>query len=95
MTDSDTAYMALGTAFGGMQTPLVKRLAQESPSSRSEILSSTSGVLAIGIGLVGVGIGVGTRLGYFDLDRDVASFAFGYGLSAIIGLSLNAIFSQS
>ncbi|HPE06214.1 MAG TPA: hypothetical protein PLW50_00680 [Smithellaceae bacterium] len=93
MTERDTAFMAIGTAFGGLQTPLIKRLAQESPSTGREILTSTSGMLAIAIGLAGVGVGVGTRLGYFDLNRDIAAFAFGYGLSAIISISLNVIFS--
>lgn len=94
MTDRDTAIMAIGTAFGGLQTPLFKRLLFEVPNAGVGILTSTSGLLAVAIGLTCIGVGVGTRLGIVDVNKDVSTFALGYGISCIISLAINVIFSQ-
>jgi hypothetical protein len=94
MTDRDTAIMAFGCAIGGLQTPAIKRVIGESPRSGIGILTSTSGLAAIAVGLTCIGIGVGTRTGTINFNRDASTFALGYGISAIISIAINCIFSK-
>jgi hypothetical protein len=94
MTDYDTALMAIGTGFGGLQTPVIKRILGEAPTSGIGILTSASGAAAIAVGLTCIGIGVGTRLGWIDFNKDASTFALGYGISAIVSIAINCIFSK-
>jgi len=94
MTDRDTALMAIGTAFGGLQTPVVKRVLGELPSSGIGILTSVSGLAAITVGIACIGVGVGTRLRWIDFNKDASTFMLGYGISAIISIAINCIFSK-
>jgi hypothetical protein len=95
MTDKDTALMAIGTAFGGLQTPILRRVIGESQQTGSNILTSTTGLAAVAVGLTFIGIGVGARLGKIDFDNDVATVMLGYGISAILSLGINYITSTT
>ena len=91
MDDRDTALMAIGTAFGGLQTLVLKRVINETPQTGTAILTSTSGIAALAIGLAFVGVGVGTRTGLIGFDKDIATLMLGYGISAIISLAINYV----
>jgi len=89
MDDRDTALMAIGTAFGGLQTLVLKRIINETPQTGTSVLTSPSGIAAIVVGLAFVGVGIGTRTGVIGFDKDIATLMLGYGISTIISLAIN------
>ena len=88
ITDRDAALMAIGTAFGGLQTIVLKRVLNEPPKTGASIITSTSGVAALAVGLAFIGVGVGARTGMIPFNKDISTLMLGYGLSAVISLGL-------
>jgi hypothetical protein len=91
MDDRDTTFLAVGTAFGSLQTPILKRVLNESSTTCSRILGSTSGMTALVTGVSFISIGAAGRLGKIGLNKDVSSFVLGYGISCIISIMINYI----
>jgi hypothetical protein len=88
----DTALMSLGTAAGGLQTLVLKRVFNElPPTSTTDIITSKSGIAAILVGLSFIGIGVAARTDMITFDKTIATLMLGYGISALISLGLNVI----
>ena len=95
MDDNDTALMAVGTAFGGVQTLVLKSILNETPQTGTGILTSPSGLAAIAVGATFIGVGLATRTGMIKFDKSIGTFVLGYGLSVIISLGLMYITSSS
>lgn len=95
MTDRDTAFMAIGTAFGGLQTPLLRRILDEPTASCSRVLSSPTGMAAVVSGISFITLGASARLGKIEVGKEVSAFALGYGISCIISLLINYITSTT
>lgn len=93
--DHDAVLMAVGTALGGLQTIAIRKLTNEPARTGTSMLTSTSGIAAIGIGLTFIGVGVATRTGMIDFNKDVATVMLGYGLSAVISLVLMYVTSTT
>jgi hypothetical protein len=91
MDDRDTTFLAVGTAFGSLQTPILKRVLNESPAKCSRILGSTTGMTALVTGVSFIAIGAAGRIGKIGLNKDVSSFVLGYGISCIISIMINYI----
>jgi hypothetical protein len=94
MTDRDTAFLAIGTAFGGLQTPVLRRVLNEPLPVGTGIFTSTPGLAALLVGSSFIGIGVAARTDAIPLNKDVATFMLGYGISVIVSLLIN-YFSQA
>ena len=94
MADRDIALMAIGTAVGGLQTLVFKRVTNEVPRTGTALLTSPSGIAAIVVGLACIGVGIGTRTGAIDFNKDISTLMLGYGLSAIISLGISCALSR-
>jgi len=95
MDDRDTALMAIGTAFGGLQTPVIKHVIGEQRTSCSGVLTSTSGIAAAIAGVSFIAIAASARLGKISLNKDVSAFMLGYGISCIISIMINYVTSTT
>jgi hypothetical protein len=89
LDDRDTIFLAIGTAIGSLQTPLLKRVTSETPRTGTAILTSPSGIAAIAVGLACIGAGIGARTGVIDFNKDIATLMMGYGISCVISLAIN------
>jgi hypothetical protein len=95
LDDRDTALMAIGTAFGGLQTPIIKRVIGETRTSCSGVLTSTSGIVAAIAGASFIAIAASARVGKISLNKDLSAFMLGYGISCIISIMINYVTSTT
>lgn len=95
MDDRDTALMAIGTAFGGLQTPVLRRILNEPTASCFKVLSSPTGMAAVVSGAAFITLAASARMGKINVSKDVSAFALGYGISCIISILINYVTSTA